>query len=129
MVFEKPADLKTVAAQIVNRINESSRRIRLLEHRIEKTESRLSGIERTVLTQLDDLKISLERLNSRISSLADKITSLENEDSRMNKRLEKTVTKAEIKELEVFIDLIRPMTSSFVTKDELEGIIRKPKKA
>jgi predicted nucleic acid-binding Zn-ribbon protein len=123
MAFEKPADLKVVASEIINRINEDTRRIRLLEQRIERTESRLSEIEKTVLTQMDDLKISLERIGNKINSISDKLATLENENLRINKALEKTVSKAEVKELEAFVEAINPITSKFATKDEIERML------
>ncbi len=123
MVFEKPADLKAVATEIINRMNEDVRRIRLLEEKTGKIETRINDIEKTVLTQLDDLKISLERISNKISSISERLTALENENLRINKELGKCATKVEVKQLETFVDVINPITSKFATKDEIERMV------
>jgi len=123
MVFEKPADLKAVATEIINRMNEDVRRIRLLEEKTGKIETRINDIEKTVLTQLDDLKISLERIGNKISSISERLTALENENLRINKELGKCATKVEVKQLETFVDVINPITSRFATKDEIERMV------
>lgn len=123
MVFEKPADLKAVATEIINRMNEDVRRIRLLEEKTGKIETRINDIEKTVLTQLDDLKISLERISNKISSISERLTALENENLRINKELGKCATKVEVKQLETFVDVINPITSRFATKDEIERMV------
>jgi len=120
MVFEKPIDEKAVAAELVKRLNESGRRIRGVEQRIDRTENRIRGIEETVLEQMNSLKIELDRISQKIASATQQLTSINNEILRINRELGKTATKQEVKEIETFIDLVNPITAKFVTKDELE---------
>jgi hypothetical protein len=56
--------------------------------------------------------------------LAEKLNALENEIQRIDKELMKTAKKSDIKQIEGFIDLINPITSSFVTKQELESYVK-----
>ena len=117
------ADVKSVVSELVRRINEDSRRIRASEQRIERMETSFSTLEERLLTQLGDLKISLERIGSKISDVSDKIIGMETDISRINKELGKTASKSELKQIETYLEIINPITSKFVTKDELERML------
>ena len=117
------ADVQIVLNELVRRINEDARRIRSLEQRNERIETSFSNLEDRLLTQLTDLKISLERLGNKISSVSDRIVGMETDISRMNKELKKTASKIEVKQLETYLEIINPITSKFVTKDELENAL------
>ncbi len=132
-MVERPVDLKIVASELVKRVNEDSRRIRLLEQRIDRVDNAASGLEDNTLSELGNLKILIEKLSGEIMRMGEKLTIIENDISKLRRDLDKTATKAEIKKLEIFIDLLNPITSKFVTKDEMERMLEetmaKPKKA
>jgi ABC-type transporter Mla subunit MlaD len=120
MTFEKEEDVKSSLREMINRINEDRRRIRLVEQSVERTENSISSLEHAVITQMSDLKIALERAANKMSDVSNRLGILESDIARLNKLLGKTATKIELKQLENFIDLVNPITSKFVTKDELE---------
>jgi len=120
MDLEKAGDVRKVLTEIINRINEDRRRIRLIEQNIDRVESGINSLERSVLAQLGDVKISVERVNNKLSDLSNKTIAMEAEISRISKTTKKAATKTEIQQLEKFIDLVNPITSKFVTRDELE---------
>jgi predicted nucleic acid-binding Zn-ribbon protein len=120
MVFENPTDERAVAAELVKRLNEGTRRTRSLEQRIDRIESRISGMEETVIEQMNSLKIELDRIGQKIVNATQQLTAINNEILRINRELGKTATKQELKEVETFVDLVNPITAKFVTKDELE---------
>ena len=119
-MVEKAAEIKEITSEIVRRINEDTRRIKLLEQTSERIQTRMDQIEEAVLNQMNDLKIDLDKISIKINSVSDRLKAIENEIIRINKDLAKTATKAEVKQLETFIDLINPITSKFITKDQLE---------
>ena len=125
------AEVKSVIAELVRRINESTRRIRALEQKTDKIEASFSDLEGKALVQLGDLKIGLERLGVKISSVSGKIIELETGISRINKELGKTASKSEMKQIETYLEIINPLTSKFVTQEELEKTLeeRSAKKA
>jgi len=133
MVFEsKPAESPmSVMNEVVRRLNENSRRLKYVEQKVEKIESTTSTLEENVLVQMNDLKINLERIGQKITDLSGRLDAIDSELLKFNKELSKTASKAEVKQLETFIDIINPITSKFVTRDELERIIEEnaPKKA
>ena len=117
---ENIGDIKNVTNELVRRTNEVTRRLRIMEQRADRIETHLADLEEKAITQMGDLKISLERIGSKISAVSDRLTAIESEISRINKGMGKTANKSEIKQLETYIELINPITSKFVTKDELE---------
>jgi DNA repair ATPase RecN len=121
-MVEKPVDAR-VLNELINRLNEDTRRIRLLEQRVEKLDGSFSRMEETAIVQLKNLEISFERLGNKLTLVSEKLKQLEDEIQRMNKELLKTAKKTELKQLEGFIDLINPITSRFVTRDELESYV------
>ncbi|MDI6798958.1 MAG: hypothetical protein QMD12_03135 [Candidatus Aenigmarchaeota archaeon] len=123
MAVQKPVDIRAVTNEIVRRLNEDVRRIRNIETRMDRIDSSISTLEDTILGQLNDLKIDLEKLGNKINSLMDRLSGMENEIMRINKELGKTATKAELKQIESYVDILNPITSKFVTKDELERIM------
>lgn len=132
-MVEKAVDVKIITSELMRRINEDSRRIRLLEQRMDRIDDSFSSLEDRALNQLDDLKLGIERLSDKILKLTDKLNGIENEIAKVNKELSKTASKAELKQLETFVNIVNPITSKFVTKDELERRleekIEKPKRA
>jgi len=130
---EKGEDVRVVTSEILRRVNEDNRRIRLLEQRMDRMDDSVGGLEDNVLSELDELKIGIERLSDKILKIGEKLKGIEDEIEKMRKDLGKTATKSEVKQLETFVNIVNPITSKFVTKEELERImeerIRTPKRA
>lgn len=112
-----------LTSELVKRMNESTRRIRIIEQGVDKLESSIGSIQEGTLTQLNDLKLALEKINNKIVSVSEKLVNIEGEILRLSKELSKTATKRELKQMEIFIDLINPITAKFATKDEVEKMI------
>jgi len=100
---------------------------------MDRVDNTVSGLGDNVLAQLDNLKFSIEKLNSEALRIGERISGMENEINKLKKDLDKTATKIEMKQIETFIDVVNPITSKFVTKDEMERVLEematRPKKA
>ena len=129
MAFEKPDQSNQVLSELVNRINEDRRRIRMIEQSIDRIESSINALERNLLNQNADMKISLDRIDNKIADMSTRLTTLEADVNRYTKLVSKAATKMEIKQLESFIDIINPITSKFVTKDELDRALEEKVRA
>ncbi len=114
---------RKLTAELVKRINEDTRRIRIIEQRVDRLESSIESVQENTLTQLNDLKLSLEKISDKIVSVSEKLINIEGEILRLSKELSRTATKRELKQMETFIDLINPITAKFTTKDEVEKMI------
>jgi chromosome segregation ATPase len=120
LASQKPKELKDMLSELVRRINEDRRRIRLMEQNIGRLENSLSSIESSVLSQMGDLKISLDRINNKLSLSTERLNLIESDITKLKKQVSVGATKIELKQVESFIDLVNPVTSKFVTKDELD---------
>ena len=120
LVFEKPEEANAVLSELIKRINEDRRMMRLVEQSVERLENSLSALEGSALSQLSDFKLSLDRIGSKIEATAARLNAIESNIAKLGKGVDKAATKLELKQLESFIDLVNPVTSKFVTKDELD---------
>ncbi len=120
--FEKHDD-KNLGAELVTRMNDSTRRIRIIEQRIDRLENSIEALQENALTQLNDLRLSLDKINDKFASVSEKLLNIEGEILRISKELSKSATKRELKQMETFIELINPITAKFATKDEVEKMI------
>jgi hypothetical protein len=118
--FEKPEEVNAALSELVKRINEDRRRMRMLEQSVERLENSLSALEGTALTQLSDLKLSLERTGVKADAVSARLNMIESNAAKLGKGMDKAATKLELRQIESFIDLVNPVTSKFVTKDELD---------
>ncbi|MEM5882746.1 MAG: hypothetical protein QXQ77_00700 [Candidatus Aenigmatarchaeota archaeon] len=125
MAEEKPIP---IINEIVRRLNESERRIRDVEIRMERIEASLSTIEEKLLNQLNDLKIDITKLEKKIESFVEKVNFYENEILRLSKELSKTATKTDLKKIETYVEIFNPVTSKFVTREEMERALEEIKK-
>ena len=128
MAFEKPADSKILATELVKRMNEDIRRIRILEEKLDRMDNRIRTIEETALDQMESLRVNVERIGDKMANISEKFKLIDGEIVRMNRDLVKSVTKSDLKSLETFIDILNPITSRFVTKDEMERALEDRKK-
>ena len=132
-MVEKGAEVKIVTSEILRRVNEESRRVRILEQRMDRIYDSVNSLQENVISQLDDLKLSIERLSDKVLKVSERLNGIENEIEKVNKGLGKAATKAEVKQIETFMNIVNPITSKFVTKEELERLLeertRMPKRA
>ncbi len=123
MAIKKSSNAKNVLTEIVRRINEDRRRIKLMEQKTDRIENGVSSLEESAITQLGDIKITLGRINDKIDNVSTRLNKMEGDINKLKKVMSKNATKLELKQLESFIDLVNPITSKFVTKDELDRVL------
>ena len=125
MVFEKdaPSDMQTFGNEISNMVNTNTRRIRTLEQRLSGTELRVGALEEKIIDEIDNLRKSFEQISVDIRAVTDNLSEIRSEILKINKNLDKTAKKAELKELETLLDIYNPIKSRFTTKDEVARII------
>jgi len=113
-------EIDVVLSEIVRRLNEQSRRIRTLESRNSVSESRTGTVEDTILKMTDEMREKFKTLSDGIKEFETQMIKLEHDINRINKNLEKTAKKNDLRELENIISLYNPIKSKFITKEELE---------
>ncbi|MBI4176855.1 MAG: hypothetical protein HY516_00650 [Candidatus Aenigmarchaeota archaeon] len=127
-VFEKkPANVQAVVAELIRRLNDNSKRLRLVEQKITSLESTLSNIDQTAVEQFKQAKLSSDKLNARIDELANRLAKIEDDARKLTKQMERVATKTELREIQGFIDLINPIKSEFVTISEVRKMLEELK--
>ncbi len=117
-------DVQAILTELVRRENESSRRLRALEERSSLTEMRAGTLQDAFLKMSEDKKISSDKLNERLTGIENNMLRLENEMIKINKMLEKMAKKPELKELENMLSFFNPIKTNFVTRDEVQRMMR-----
>ncbi len=114
--------LDVVMQELVKRANEDSRRLRVLEQRMDMNESKLSNLETTTNKRNDDVKKKLVELQKDIVSIKDHIEKLDSIIEKIEDKLSKTARKTDIKEFEKMIELFDPITNNYVPRKEFEEL-------
>ncbi len=118
-------DFSQIIEEIVKRVNEHARRIRMLEERNRASGMRVTSMEEALLKIKDMVTEELEKISENIVEIERRIMKIENDIERINKELTKTAKKTEVKELEVLLNFFNPLKTKFVTKEEVEKMIKK----
>ncbi len=108
-------------------VKELSERIRLVEEKIEGIEATISEIQekdRSVFQELNSFKKNTSLV---LDDLTKRTTTLEMNLLNLEKDLKNYAKKVELKEIKYYIDLIKPVTTRFVTKQEVEVMMKKLK--
>ncbi len=116
-------DISSVLEELVKRINEQSRRLRILEERNRSNEGRIIALEEMLLNIKEKQKEEFSEVLKKLGDLEKSLLKLENELQKITKELAKTAKKTELQEVEHLIDLFNPLVSKFVTKEEVKRMI------
>ena len=127
MVFEKepPKVVQPISGEVVNRININTRRIKAIEQRLSRMELRIEGLEEKIIDDIDNLRKGFEQISMDVKAIGENLSEIRAEILKINKTLDKTAKKAEVKELESLLDLYSPIKSKFATREEVERIVDK----
>jgi argonaute-like protein implicated in RNA metabolism and viral defense len=129
IMFEKeqPQNPRVFNDEVVKMLNTNTRRIRTLEQRLTGSERRIEAMEEKMIDEIEDIKRGFEQISFDIKSLISNLSKIRSEMLKINKNLDKTAKKSEIKELESLLDIYNPIKSNFVTKNELERFLEDKK--
>jgi ribosome-binding protein aMBF1 (putative translation factor) len=123
MVENKPGEMRVLTSELVKRVNDETRRIRLAEQRLDRFEVAADNLENMVSSHAIEMKTQIDNLAKSIKALSDRMTMTESAIGRIEKELAKRATKMEIKQIESYMSLMSPITSRFVTREEMERAI------
>jgi predicted nucleic acid-binding Zn-ribbon protein len=110
-------------------LNELNRRVRMMEIKMDKIEERLVALEKALEQMQTDFRIMKDLNEKKILDIKNEISALNEKIETISKKSDQFVTKTEFHKIKMFIDIVNPLTSSFVTKDELESKIDELKKS
>ncbi len=123
-VFSKkrPSNLRLIINQLVERVNNDAKRIRILEQRNGVIESRLNSIEQTLTGNYKEFIKVMKLQEKSITGLGDNIRVTEGKISEIVRQFKRVATKAEVKTLQNLLEIYNPIKSNFVTREELKDL-------
>lgn len=104
--------------EIVGRVNDNTKRLRLLEDRERLLTSRISSMDESVFDKIKGLENSINELGLKITAQDEKIATLQNTLKEVVKQLQFLARKSEVKKLEETLKIFDPLKSQLVTKEE-----------
>ena len=116
-----------VLNEVIKRVNKNTHRVRALEEFNRILENKMNFLEERGLKTQEELKQKFEEIEKTLKDLNIRLMKIENENQKIRKSLEKVVTKPELEEIENFVKLFNPIKMGFVTRSEVEKMIRESK--
>lgn len=104
--------------EIVGRVNDNTKRLRLLEDRERLLTSRISSMDESVFDKIKGLEDSIKDLGSKIAAQDEKTATLQNTLREVVKQLRFLATKTEVKKLEETLKIFDPLGSQSVPTKE-----------
>lgn len=105
-----------------SQINETVRRMRILEERYTNLQTRFQLTEQNMLSRNKSFSTEFKTIISDIHELKREIEDMKNKMLMMIKELQSSARKDELKVLERYINMWEPV--KFVTHDEIEDIVK-----
>ncbi len=116
-----------ITNEIIKRLNENTRRIRSMEEIGRLLENKNDSLEERTLENQEEMRKRFDGIEKSLKDLNIRLMKIENESQKLRKTFEKAVTKPELEEMKNYIDLINPIKMEFVTRKEVEKMIRESK--
>jgi len=113
-----------ITDEIIKRLNENTRRIRSLEELNRILENENNSLEERSLEGQEEVRERFGEMDKSLKDLNIRLMKIENENQKLRKSLEKVVTKPELEEMKNFVDLINPIRMGFITRSEVEKMLK-----
>jgi len=117
--------LRSVINELVDRANTDTRRLRVLEEKSEDLDTRFSSLKDMLLQEKKHNTANVTDITAALKSQEIRLAKMEKTLENIVKQFKNVVTTSKIKELETLVEMYNPLTSEFVTRDELEKTLCK----
>ncbi|MBU0530627.1 MAG: hypothetical protein ABIH52_01525 [Candidatus Aenigmatarchaeota archaeon] len=119
--------VSSVLNELIENTNSDTRRLRLLEQNSSIDKERLNRIEKDLAEQKRTHMKDMETLQIKLEQQGVQMVKMENYIKEMIKQIKRSATKADIGGLEELVGIFNPLTSKFVTKQEVMQMIKEKK--
>ncbi|MCC5994211.1 MAG: hypothetical protein LM587_01300 [Candidatus Aenigmarchaeota archaeon] len=110
-------------------LNELNRRVRMIEVRFERLQERVFSIEKSMQELETNFKLLKDTIDKKISDIRNELSLTIEKIEGINKRMEQLATKVEVEKIKTLLSMFNPLTSTFVSREELESKIEELKKS
>ena len=128
MVFQKnqpKRNISTILSEVVNRTNDNTQRLRNIEQRVDSLVTRLHVIEDELLDYKKENDKAIKDVKKQLEIYEKIISEIEKSIKQIVNHVKKLPTQMEMEKIKTLIDIYNPLKSNFVTKEELERILKK----
>ena len=124
-VFGKSSEeeQKRITTDLIGRVNENVRRLRVIEQKIQAINMRINSVEQNTVTYNKNLQKALAERDARITVIEDRLVTVETTSKEILKQLKLVATKSNVDEVKQLLSIYDPIKSKFVTKEEMENFI------
>lgn len=127
-VKKQPHSINAILNDVIQRVNDDTQRLRILEQSAESLTSRVNGVEQGILQSRNDMQKAISEINEGINALDERLGKTENTMKEVITHMKKLVTESQLKELQSLIELYNPVKSNFVTREEMEKLVKEKAK-
>jgi predicted nucleic acid-binding Zn-ribbon protein len=108
---------------VISRLNNNARRIRKLEETTRNLQEQVKNIEDRLNNQKKRVSQNKKELSDDVEKLDETVQNLNAEIKKVQRKTRKLVTRREFNEIEEYIDLMNPIESDFMTKEEVNELL------
>lgn len=117
--------LRSVINELVDRANTDTRRLRVVEEKVEDLDGKFSSLKDMLLEEKKHNAANVKDIADALKLQETKLANIEKTLDNIVKQFKNVVTVSKIKDLESRVEMYNPLTSEFVTKEEIEKILSK----
>jgi chromosome segregation ATPase len=110
----KEQNYQVIISELVRRSNEDTRRLRVLEQRMDALDTRMASVEDTVLDKAKKNHLHFTELDQSLRRLGEEMITIKNTLDKINKQIASFARKRDIKEIERMLDLMAPQTEDVI---------------
>ena len=100
---------QAIIQELVRRANESSRRLRMIEQRIEAFDIKQNSYEESVNDKIENLNAKIKDIEVKVNDSYVQIIKFKSNLNKINKQIESLATRRELKEIEKMFELLSPI--------------------
>ncbi|MFH1978602.1 MAG: hypothetical protein ABIJ92_04725 [Candidatus Aenigmatarchaeota archaeon] len=116
--------VSSVLNEVIGRVNSDTRRLRLIEQENSVFQTRINRLEADNLRLKKDLLSKTNLIDGKLLKQGSKLTKIENMIKEIVKQMKLSATKTDVSALEELVEIYNPISSKFVTREEVERILQ-----
>ncbi len=116
-----------VINEIVGRVNDNTKRLRILEDRERLGTSRISSMDESLLEKIKALQGSIEELGAKLTEQEEKVTTAQNTIKEVVKQMQFLARKSDMKRLDEKLRLFDPLKTQLLPVEEPKTVQKSSK--
>jgi len=125
MVFNNPppkVDNTPILGELSRRLNDNTRRIRLIEDELENIDSRVNTIEQSVMDTTKELNKAVQNMTEDSAEMSDTVANQQADIKKINAHMKLLVTRQELREMQEYIGLMKSITNRLAINSDTSGM-------